>query len=141
MEALDQLEGLALILLCPLLSNQFTHNNFYDDDDDDDDDDNHDNEFPGCTLWTVAISILLVVTGPTPSSPPFLTRSTQTLWENRLEPRSSTSCLFLLLLHLGSSSERRRWLCQPQRRGIALWLATLGNLPNPGQLLPLRGAG
>merc|ERR1711934_898547 len=94
-----------------------------------------------CTLWTVAISILLAVTEPTPSSPPFLTRSTQTLWENRLEPRSSTSCLFLLLLHRGSSSDLRRWLYQPQRRGIALWLATLGNLPNPGQLLPLRGAG
>merc|ERR1712105_580949 len=25
-----------------------------------------------------------------------------------------------------------RWLCRPQRRGIALWSATLGNLPSPG---------
>ena len=25
-----------------------------------------------------------------------------------------------------------RWLCRPQRRGIALWLATLGNPPSPG---------
>ena len=110
MEALDQVEGLDLIPLCLLLSNQFNHDNHDDDvngndddeyeengnddddnskdeddngdeddnsnDDDDngndndyngvdeDDDDDNDNgdddddndEFPGCTLWMVAIS-------------------------------------------------------------------------------------
>merc|ERR1711983_186839 len=76
MEALDRVEGLALILLCLLLS---------------------------FTLWTVGISILQAATEPTPSYPPFLTRFTQTLWENRLEQHSSTSCQFPLLLHQGLS--------------------------------------